>query len=210
MSSRPAKSAPVKRMIDVILSVVALIILSPLLVFVAVFVKLRLGSPVLFRQMRPGLDGRPFELVKFRTMLAATGPDGASLSDQQRMTPLGRFLRSASIDELPELWNVLRGEMSLVGPRPLLQQYLPLYSQDQARRHEVRPGITGLAQVSGRNALSWDQKFALDTDYVETRSLAMDLRIMLLTVWIVARRESISAEGHATMPAFTGQDEEGS
>lgn len=207
MRPRPTRPAPLKRVVDVVLSVVALIILSPALVVVALMVRSQLGSPILFRQMRPGLHGEPFELIKFRTMRTATAIDGSLLTDEERLTPFGRFLRSASIDELPELWNVIRGEMSLVGPRPLLLQYLPLYSRDQLRRHEVRPGITGLAQVGGRNALSWGEKFALDTEYVDRRSLAMDLRIMFLTVWTVLRRESVSADGHATMPPFEGNPE---
>ena len=164
----------------------------------------KLGSPVLFRQVRPGLYGRPFMMVKFRTMTDERGADGALLPDAQRLTAFGHFLRASSLDELPELWNVLRGEMSLVGPRPLLMEYLPLYSPAQARRHDVRPGITGWAQVNGRNAVSWDERFALDVWYVEHCSLWLDLRILWLTVRKVLVREGISAQGEATMPRFTG------
>jgi sugar transferase EpsL len=193
-----------KRLFDIVVSVIALVLLSPVLAVTAILVRLRLGTPVLFRQMRPGLAGAPFRLMKFRTMTDARSPDGALLPDAVRLTPFGRFLRSTSLDELPELLNVLKGEMSLVGPRPLLMEYLPLYSADQARRHEVRPGLTGWAQVNGRNALSWEEKFALDLWYVENRSLALDLRILWLTVVRVFGRSGISAEGEATMPRFTG------
>ena len=164
----------------------------------------RIGAPVFFRQQRPGLHGQPFQMVKFRTMTDARGPDGALLPDAERLTPFGRFLRSASLDELPELWNVLRGDMSLVGPRPLLMEYLPLYTPEQARRHAVRPGITGWAQVNGRNALSWEEKFALDVWYVDHQSLALDIRILWLTARKVLAREGISAAGEATMGKFTG------
>jgi lipopolysaccharide/colanic/teichoic acid biosynthesis glycosyltransferase len=193
-----------KRLFDIVVSTIALVLLSPLLVVTAILVRLRLGTPVLFRQMRPGLAGAPFRLMKFRTMTDARSPDGTLLPDAVRLTPFGRFLRSTSLDELPELLNVLKGEMSLVGPRPLLMEYLPLYSAAQARRHEVRPGLTGWAQVNGRNALSWEEKFALDLWYVENRSLALDLRILWLTVMRVFGRSGISAEGEATMPRFTG------
>jgi lipopolysaccharide/colanic/teichoic acid biosynthesis glycosyltransferase len=159
---------------------------------------------VLFRQVRPGLQGRPFTMVKFRTMTDDRGPDGALLPDARRLTPFGRFLRASSLDELPELWNVLKGDMSLVGPRPLLMEYLPLYTPEQARRHEVRPGITGWAQVNGRNAISWANKFALDVWYVDHRSLWLDLQILWRTVRKVLVRDGISAEGEATMPKFTG------
>jgi lipopolysaccharide/colanic/teichoic acid biosynthesis glycosyltransferase len=192
------------RWFDVLVAACALVLLSPLLALVALLVRINLGSPVFFRQERPGLDGRPFEILKFRTMLEAVGPDGATLSDAERLTPFGRFLRSTSLDEAPELWNVLRGDMALVGPRPLLMAYLPLYTVAQARRHEVRPGITGWAQVNGRNAISWDQRFALDVWYVDHRSFGLNLKILWLTVWRVIRRDGVSAEGHATMPAFTG------
>ncbi len=167
-------------------------------------VRRKLGSPVLFTQVRPGLHGKPFRMVKFRTMTDARDASGALLPDAQRLTPFGRFLRSSSLDELPELWNVLRGEMSLVGPRPLLMEYLPLYSPEQARRHEVRPGITGWAQINGRNAISWADKFALDVWYVDHRSLFLDIRILWLTVRKVLVRDGISAAGEATMPKFEG------
>ena len=181
-----------------------LVALSPVLVGLGAAVAWKLGRPVLFRQVRPGLDGEPFEMVKFRTMTDVRGPNGALLPDADRLTPFGRFLRSSSLDELPELWNVLKGDMSLVGPRPLLMRYLDRYTPEQARRHEVRPGITGLAQVSGRNALSWDEKFALDVWYVDHRSLALDLKILAQTVLKVMRRDGVSATDHATMPEFTG------
>lgn len=175
----------------------------PLLVLIWM-VRRKLGSPVFFRQVRPGLHGRPFEMVKFRTMTDARGPDGALLPDSVRLTSFGRFLRATSLDELPELWNVIKGDMSLVGPRPLLVEYLPLYSPEQARRHEVRPGITGWAQVNGRNALSWDDKFKLDVWYVDHRSLRLDIQILWLTVKKVLVREGISAAGEATVSKFTG------
>ena len=194
----------VKRLADVTASAVGLLVLSPVLGALALLVRQRLGSPVLFRQVRPGLGGRPFEMVKFRTMTDARGSDGALLPDADRLTPFGRFLRASSLDELPELWNVLRGDMSLVGPRPLLVRYLDRYTPEQARRHEVRPGITGLAQVSGRNALSWDEKFALDVWYVDHASLRLDLTILARTLLKVVRRDGISADAHATMPEFTG------
>jgi lipopolysaccharide/colanic/teichoic acid biosynthesis glycosyltransferase len=194
----------VKRTFDIALSVVLLILLMPLLAAVAFLVMIKIGRPVFFRQMRPGRDGKPFEMVKFRTMLETTDSDGRSLSDAERMTAFGRVLRSSSLDELPELINVLRGDMSLVGPRPLLMQYLPLYSTEQARRHEVRPGITGWAQVNGRNALSWTEKFAYDVWYVDNHSFMLDLRILILTVLKVVRRHGISAANDATMPPFRG------
>jgi lipopolysaccharide/colanic/teichoic acid biosynthesis glycosyltransferase len=193
-----------KRMMDLLVSGLALLVLAlPLLVLAAV-VRARLGSPVLFRQVRPGLHGHPFEMIKFRTMTDERGPDGALLPDALRLTRFGRFLRSTSLDELPELLNVLRGEMSLVGPRPLLMEYLPLYTTEQARRHEVRPGITGWAQVNGRNALSWEDRFKLDVWYVDHRTLWLDLRILWLTVRKVLAREGISAKGEVTMSKFTG------
>lgn len=173
---------------------------------VAVLVRVRLGAPVLFRQERPGRGGRPFDLVKFRTMSDARGPDGQLLPDDQRLTGFGRWLRATSLDELPELWNVLRGDMSLVGPRPLLMEYMPLYSQTQRRRHDVRPGITGWAQVHGRNAVNWNERFVLDIWYVDHRSLALDLRILLLSLGAVVTRRGIAADGHATMPRFRGPD----
>ena len=193
-----------KRCFDFTVSLLLLSVLAPILLLVALLVRRRLGSPVLFRQTRPGLGARPFELLKFRTMTDGRGPDGEWLPDAERLTRFGRFLRSSSLDELPSLLNVLRGEMSLVGPRPLLMQYLPLYNAFQARRHEVRPGITGWAQVNGRNALSWDEKFARDVWYVDHRSFLLDLRILLLTVMKVVRRDGISAAGDATMPGFRG------
>lgn len=193
-----------KRLFDLLLSLGGLLVLAPPLLLLWVLVRRKLGSPVLFRQVRPGLHGRPFMMVKFRTMTDERGADGELLPDAQRLTAFGRFLRASSLDELPELWNVLRGEMSLVGPRPLLMEYLPLYSPEQARRHEVRPGITGWAQVNGRNAVSWDERFKLDVWYVDHRSLWLDLRILWLTVRKVIVREGISAQGEATMPRFTG------
>lgn len=196
-----------KRVFDFVVAVVALLVLSPVLLVVALMIRRKLGSPVLFSQMRPGLNARPFRMVKFRTMRDAIDRDGNPLPDAERMTPFGAKLRAMSIDELPELWNVLRGEMSLVGPRPLLMQYVPLYSREQARRHEVRPGVTGWAQVNGRNALGWDEKFRLDTWYVDNRSFALDLRILWLTVRKVVVREGISADGEATMAPFRGNGE---
>ncbi|HYH83635.1 MAG TPA: sugar transferase [Longimicrobium sp.] len=199
-----AVGAAAKRALDVAAAAAGLAVLSPLLLGVALAVRLRLGSPVLFRQTRPGLGGRPFRMYKFRTMRDAVGPDGEPLPDAERLTPFGRVLRSTSLDELPELVNVLRGEMSLVGPRPLLMEYLPLYSPRQARRHEVRPGLTGWAQVNGRNALGWPEKLEMDAWYVDHRSFALDLRILLLTVGRVVLRHGISREGHVTTSRFTG------
>ena len=193
-----------KRLLDITLSFVALVALSPLLLFMAIMIKIKLGSPILFRQIRPGKHGKPFKMVKFRTMTDVRGPMGQLLPDAQRLTPFGLWLRSTSMDELPELWNVLRGEMSLVGPRPLLMEYLPLYSQEQARRHEVLPGVTGWAQVSGRNTLSWDDKFLLDIWYVDNYNFQLDINILLLTVKKVLERDGINAQGEATMPPFIG------
>ncbi len=195
---------PVKRFFDFLAASLALLLLALPLLALAWLISRKLGSPVLFRQVRPGLYGKPFTMVKFRTMTDERGPDGALLPDAQRMTPFGRFLRASSLDELPELWNVLRGEMSLVGPRPLLMEYLPLYTPEQARRHEVRPGVTGWAQVNGRNAISWADKFALDVWYVDHRSLWLDVQILWRTVRKVMVRDGISAAGEATMPKFTG------
>ena len=193
-----------KRLFDLVLSALGLLALAlPLLVLVWL-VRRRLGSPVFFRQVRPGLHGQPFEMIKFRTMTSERGPDGQLLPDAVRLTPFGRFLRATSLDELPELWNVLKGDMSLVGPRPLLMEYLPLYTPEQARRHEVRPGITGWAQVNGRNAISWEDKFKLDVWYVDNQSLWLDIKILWLTVKKVLVRDGISAAGEATMPKFTG------
>ena len=192
------------RLFDVLAAAISLLVLSLPLLALACMIRRKLGSPVLFCQVRPGLQGKPFTMVKFRTMTDERGPDGALLPDAQRLTPFGRFLRVSSLDELPELWNVLKGEMSLVGPRPLLMEYLPLYTPEQARRHAVRPGITGWAQVNGRNAISWADKFALDVWYVENRSLWLDVQILWRTVRKVLVRDDISAAGDATMPKFTG------
>ena len=194
-----------KRFFDFTAAAVALLLLCLPLLALTLLVRRKLGRPAFFRQVRPGLHGRPFEMVKFRSMTDARGPDGALLPDADRLTPFGRFLRSSSLDELPGLWNVLKGDMSLVGPRPLLVEYLPLYSPEQARRHEVRPGITGWAQVNGRNAIGWDDKFRLDVWYVDHRSLWLDLKILWLTVKKVLVRDGISAAGEATMARFTGR-----
>lgn len=193
-----------KRLIDVGMTVIALALAWPVLLGLAVLVWITHGPPILFRQTRPGLHGRPFQLIKFRTMRTAFDAQGNLLPDAERLTRLGRWLRATSLDELPELWNVLRGDMSLVGPRPLLMEYLPLYSAEQARRHEVRPGITGWAQVNGRNSLSWEEKFELDVWYVEHQSLWLDIKIMAFTIRKVLLREGISAQGEDTMPRFTG------
>ncbi len=194
----------IKRCLDLLFTLVALLLLAlPVLVLVCL-VRRKLGSPVFFCQVRPGLHGEPFQMVKFRTMTLECGPDGRLLPDAERLTPFGQFLRATSIDELPELWNVLKGDMSLVGPRPLLMEYIPLYTPEQARRHEVRPGITGWAQVNGRNAISWEDKFRLDVWYVNNCSLWLDIKILGLTVKKVLARDGISAEGEVTMPRFTG------
>ena len=193
-----------KRLVDIIGATVGLVLIAPLLAYIARRIRREMGNPVLFRQIRPGRYGKPFTMIKLRTMREATDEKGTPLADAERLTRLGRFLRGSSLDELPELWNVLKGEMSLVGPRPLLMEYLPLYSPDQARRHEVRPGVTGWAQINGRNAISWEQKFALDVWYVDNQSLALDLRILWLTIRKVLKRDDISATGEATMPRFTG------
>ncbi|CAK3655157.1 Uncharacterized sugar transferase EpsL [Vibrio crassostreae] len=193
-----------KRPFDFLASLIALICLAPVISLVAWKIRKNLGSPVLFRQTRPGLNGKPFEMVKFRSMKDAVDANGNSLPDDERMTPFGDKLRSSSLDELPGLWNVLKGDMSLVGPRPLLVQYLPLYNKEQARRHDVRPGITGWAQINGRNAISWEDKFALDVWYVDNRTFLLDMKILFLTVKKVFIKEGISAEGEATMPAFKG------
>lgn len=193
-----------KRLFDITVSALALLLLALPLLLLIWLVRRKLGSPVFFRQVRPGLNGLPFEMVKFRTMTDARGPDGLLLPDAVRLTPFGRFLRSTSLDELPELWNVLKGDMSLVGPRPLLMEYLPLYSPEQARRHAVRPGVTGWAQVNGRNAIGWEEKFALDVWYVDHQSLWLDIKILWLTVKKVLVRDGISAAGEATMSKFTG------
>jgi lipopolysaccharide/colanic/teichoic acid biosynthesis glycosyltransferase len=193
-----------KRTFDVLGSIVALLLLSPLLLVITLLIRANLGRPVLFRQLRPGLAGRPFRLLKFRTMSDGRAPGGEPLPDSERMTRLGRWLRSTSLDELPELINVLRGDMSLVGPRPLLMEYLPLYSPEQARRHEVRPGLTGWAQIHGRNSLSWEERFGYDVWYVDHQNLLVDLRILILTLGTVFKQEGITQAGQATMEKFRG------
>ena len=197
-----------KRVLDVVIASTALLLLSPLYLFVAYKVRKNLGSPVLFRQVRPGLHGKPFEMIKFRSMKDAVDENGNPLPDSERLTPFGQMLRATSLDEMPELWNVIKGEMSIVGPRPLLMEYLPLYNSQQAKRHNVRPGMTGHAQVNGRNAISWEEKFKLDTWYVENQSLWLDFKIMLKTVKKVLAKDDISAEGEATMTKFTGTPEQ--
>ena len=197
-----------KRVLDVVIASTALLLLSPLYLFVAYKVRKNLGSPVLFRQVRPGLYGKPFEMIKFRSMKDAVDENGNPLPDSERLTPFGQMLRATSLDEMPELWNVIKGEMSIVGPRPLLMEYLPLYNSQQAKRHNVRPGMTGHAQVNGRNAISWEEKFKLDTWYVENQSLWLDFKIMLKTVKKVLAKDDISAEGEATMTKFTGTPEQ--
>lgn len=194
-----------KRLMDILGATIGLILFSPVIAFLWVMIHRRLGTPVLFRQTRPGKGGVPFEMIKFRTMKDAFGPDGTPLPDSARMTPFGAKLRSTSLDELPELWNVLKGDMSLVGPRPLLMEYLPLYSPDQMRRHDLRPGVTGWAQINGRNAIDWPQRFALDVWYVDNRSVLLDLKIIALTVEKVLKRNGISATGKPTMTKFTGE-----
>lgn len=193
-----------KRLLDIIIASIALILLSPLYFYVAHKVKKNLGSPVLFRQVRPGLHGKPFEMIKFRSMKDAVDAQGNLLPDSERLTPFGKMLRSSSLDEMPELWNVIKGDMSIVGPRPLLMEYLPLYNQEQAKRHLVRPGMTGHAQVNGRNAISWEEKFKLDTWYVENQSVWLDFKIMLKTVKKVLVKDDINQAGEATMTKFTG------
>lgn len=197
-----------KRLLDIVIASIALVILSPLYIFVAYKVKKNLGSPVLFRQVRPGLHGKPFEMIKFRTMKDAVDIQGNPLPDHERLTPFGKMLRSTSLDEMPELWNVIKGDMSVVGPRPLLMEYLPLYNKEQAKRHNVRPGMTGHAQVNGRNAISWEQKFKLDTWYVENRSIWLDFKIMLQTVKKVIAKDDINETGEATMTKFMGSKTE--
>jgi sugar transferase EpsL len=193
-----------KRLLDLAMTIPLTIVLSPVVGVVAIMVRLKLGAPVLFRHERPGLDGKPFIMLKFRTMTEARNPSGQLRPDAERITPFGRFLRASSLDELPELFNVLKGDMSLVGPRPLLMQYLERYTPEQMRRQNVRPGITGWAQVNGRNAISWEEKFALDCWYIDNISLRLDLLILLRTIGQVLRRKSISQEGHATMSEFLG------
>ncbi|MQW92638.1 sugar transferase [Acinetobacter wanghuae] len=198
----------IKRILDITIASTALILLSPVYLIVAHKVKKNLGSPVLFRQVRPGLHGKPFKMIKFRTMKDALDAEGNPLPDSERLTPFGKILRATSLDEMPELWNVIKGNMSIVGPRPLLMEYLPLYNEQQAKRHNVRPGITGYAQVNGRNAISWEKKFELDTWYVENQSLWLDFKIMLKTIKKVIAKDDISAEGEATMTKFTGTPEQ--
>lgn len=193
-----------KRLFDISLALCALLFLMPILVVLALLIHIKIGSPIIFSQQRPGLNGVPFRMYKFRSMTNDTDEEGNLLPDHMRLTRFGKILRSTSLDELPALWNVLKGDMSLVGPRPLLVEYLPLYSKEQARRHDVRPGITGWAQVNGRNAISWEDKFKLDVWYVDNRSFWLDIKILFLTVKKVFVREGISAEGHATMEKFTG------
>jgi lipopolysaccharide/colanic/teichoic acid biosynthesis glycosyltransferase len=192
----------VKRSLDLLISLILLVLLGPVMIIVGLVICVVLGKPILFLQTRPGLNGKPFEIIKFRTMTQVS--NGKSLPDGRRLTGFGRFLRSTSIDEIPELWNVIKGDMSLVGPRPLLIEYMPLYSEEQNRRHEVRPGITGWAQINGRNAISWEEKFRLDVWYVDNQSFSLDFLILLQTVKKVFLREGISAEGEATMSYFTG------
>jgi sugar transferase EpsL len=196
-----------KRLFDLLLILLSLPLLLPLLVLLAVIVRVKLDSPIFFKQVRPGFKGKPFAMIKFRSMVDKRDEEGDLLPDAVRLTKFGRFLRSTSLDELPELWNVLKGDMSLVGPRPLLMEYLPLYSPEQARRHEVRPGITGWAQVNGRNAISWEQKFEYDVWYVDNQSLWLDIKILWLTVKKVFVRDGISADGEVTMPKFTGSSD---
>lgn len=193
-----------KRILDFVISLFALFFLMPFFLILVLLVRAKLGSPVLFRQSRPGMEGKAFQMVKFRTMTNECDASGELLPDGDRLTRFGQFLRSSSLDELPELWNVLKGDMSLVGPRPLLMEYLPLYSERQALRHEVRPGITGWAQVNGRNALSWEEKFDLDVWYVDNRTLWLDIKILFLTVWKVVKRDGISQDGESTMTKFSG------
>lgn len=193
-----------KRMLDITGSVTGIILLAPVFVLLFVIIRLRLGAPVFFAQVRPGRHGKPFKMLKFRSMADRRDAAGMPLPDEQRLTPFGRLLRATSLDELPELWNVLNGDMSLIGPRPLLMAYLPLYTPGQARRHEVRPGITGWAQVNGRNALSWEDRFALDVWYVDNQSMWLDIRILSMTVSKVLRRHGICQAGEATMSRFTG------
>lgn len=203
----PAARSVLKRAFDILVSAGVLLVFSLPIVILMILVRVKLGSPIFFRQDRPGLGGKTFRMVKFRTMTDARHPDGTLKPDAERLTRFGRLLRSTSLDELPELWNVLKGEMSLVGPRPLLVQYLTRYSARQARRHEVRPGVTGWAQVNGRNAVAWDERFEMDVWYVENWSFGLDVRILLMTVAAVFRRSGVSAEGHATMPEFMGSAE---
>ncbi|MDN7136776.1 sugar transferase [Pseudidiomarina sp. 1ASP75-14] len=194
----------VKRVLDFFVALFGSLFLAPIILMLSIIIRFKLGAPILFTQIRPGLNGQPFRMIKFRTMRDSIDANGNSLSDLERITKLGAFLRATSLDELPELWNVLKGDMSLVGPRPLLMEYLELYSTEQARRHEVRPGVTGWAQVNGRNTISWEEKFKLDVWYVDNRSLWLDIKILFMTVKKVFKREGISAEGHVTIEKFKG------
>lgn len=207
-AAKEMSESMLKRVLDIVIASSALVLLSPVYALVAYKVRKNLGSPVLFRQVRPGLAGKPFEMIKFRSMKDAVDAQGNPLPDSERLTPFGQMLRSSSLDEMPELWNVIKGEMSIVGPRPLLMEYLPLYNSEQAKRHNVRPGITGYAQVNGRNAISWEKRFELDTWYVENQSLWLDFKIMLKTIKKVIAKDDISAEGEATMTKFTGTPEQ--
>ncbi|MBI1793759.1 MAG: sugar transferase [Chloroflexi bacterium] len=200
--------SPVKRIFDLLATSLGLIVISPIIFLIAILVRVFLGTPILFRQQRPGFKGRPFYIYKFRTMTDARGPDGNLLPDSARLTRFGRFLRSLSLDELPELFNILRGEMSLVGPRPLLMEYLPLYSPEQMRRHDAHPGLTGWAQINGRNAIDWPTRFALDVWYVDHWSFWLDIKILFLSLWKVIRREGVSQPGQATTEYFTGNEEQ--
>ncbi|MEX0333138.1 sugar transferase [Vibrio tubiashii] len=197
-----------KRLFDVFGSIFVLIVFSPLIAFLALRVRKNLGSPIFFEQIRPGLNGKPFKMIKFRTMRDVVDQEGKPLPDSERMTPFGKRLRNMSLDELPELWNVLKGEMSLVGPRPLLMQYLPLYNTRQARRHDVKPGVTGWAQINGRNTISWQDKFEFDCWYVDNQSFSLDMKILFLTVKKVLLKEGISAKGHVTTEYFKGNNDE--
>ncbi|MEM3407787.1 MAG: sugar transferase [Nitrososphaerota archaeon] len=194
----------IKRLIDILGSLIGLMVTSPIMIVISVIIYLTMGRPIFYRQVRPGLNGKPFIIYKFRTMLDLKDKNGNLLPDEYRLTSIGKFLRGLTLDELPEFWNVLKGDMSLVGPRPLLMEYLDRYTPEQARRHEVKPGMTGWAQINGRNAISWEEKFRLDVWYVDNWSILLDLKIILLTILKVLKREGISAEGHATMPEFKG------
>lgn len=198
-----------KRLLDLAIAIPLAVALTPLLAMISLLVRWKLGAPVIFSQERPGQAGKIFRMYKFRSMTDERDSSGQLLPDEKRLTAFGRWLRASSLDELPEIWNVIRGEMSLVGPRPLLVRYLPLYNEEQSRRHDVRPGVTGWAQVNGRNAISWEQKFALDVDYVDSHSLGLDLRILAMTALKVIQRDGVSATDHATMPEFRGTVESG-
>lgn len=195
----------IKRLFDIMASITGLLLLAPIIALVAIQIRRKLGSPIFFRQLRPGVSGKPFEMIKFRTMNDAVDGNGNLLPDSERVPPFGAFLRSTSLDELPELWNVLKGDMSIVGPRPLLMEYLPLYSVEQHRRHEVRPGVTGWAQINGRNTISWEDKFKMDVWYIENISFWLDLKIIILTLYRVIRRDGITASDHVSMPKFLGK-----